>query len=99
MESIYLKVDGMSCGSCVNAVTRALTAVQGVSSVGVSLADGIARIEGTQLSLPAIEAAIAGAGYDAKRLDHAVPNAGASGAPARSGGCGSRKARGSCCCG
>lgn len=98
MESVYLKVDGMSCGSCVNAVTKALTAVQGVSSVGVSLAEGIARIEGAELSVPAIEAAIVGAGYEATVLDNSVPNA-SQPAPARSGGCGIGKVRGGCCCG
>ncbi len=99
MESVYMKVDGMSCGSCVNAVTKALTTVRGVSSVGVSLAEGIARIEGTELSVPAIEAAVVGAGYEAKVIDNSVQNASQSAIPARSGGCGSGKARGGCCCG
>lgn len=99
MESVYMKVDGMSCGSCVNAVTKALTAVQGVSSVSVSLAEGIARIEGTGLNVPAIEAAIVGAGYEAKVLDNSVQNATQPATPDRSGGCGSGKARGGCCCG
>lgn len=99
MESVYLKVDGMSCGSCVNAVTKALTAVKGVVSVGVSLPEGVARIEGTGLVVPAIEAAIIGAGYDAKVLDKAVANAAAPDRAARSGGCDSGKARGGCCCG
>ena len=98
MENVYLKVDGMSCGSCVNAVTKALTAVQGVSSVDVSLADGIAHIEGSRLSVPVLEAAIGSAGYDAKILDSATQDTVAVGAPARSGGCGSGKARGGCCC-
>lgn len=99
MESVYLKVDGMSCGSCVNAVTKVLTALPGVSSVGVSLAEGIARIEGVGLAVPAIEAAIIGAGYDAKVVEKSVANTAAPVTPARSGGCGSASARGGCCCG
>ncbi len=101
MESLDLKVDGMSCGSCVSTVTKALTALPGVSSVGVNLADGMAHIEGSGLSLPAIEAAIAGAGYDARVLDKAAAMPERSSAPVRAGGCGSGagKARGGCCCG
>jgi len=88
----------MSCGSCVNSVKKALTAVPGIASVGVNLAEGIARIDGTDLSLPAIEAAIAGAGYGAKVLDPAIPSTD-SGKSSRAGGCGSGKAQGGCCCG
>lgn len=36
-EVITLRVDGMTCGSCTNTVTRALTAVPGVVSALVSL--------------------------------------------------------------
>ncbi len=99
MESVYVKVDGMSCGSCANAVTKALTAVPGVSSVGVSLSEGLARVEGTGLSVPAIESAISGAGYDAKVLKEPLQHADTSAALARSGTCGSGKAGGGCCCG
>ncbi len=99
MESINLKVDGMSCGSCANAVTKALTAVPGVSSVGVSLSDGTARIEGNGLNVPALEAALADAGYDGKLLKKAIPNTAMSSQSARSGGCGSGKGHGGCCCG
>jgi len=103
MESLQLKVDGMSCGSCVNTVTKALTALPGVSSVGVSLADGMAHVEGTGLSLPAIEAAIAAAGYEARVPDQATATPAMRSTPARAGGCGSGsgsgKAGGGCCCG
>lgn len=98
MESVSLKIDGMSCGSCVNSVKKALTAVPGIASVGVNLADGTARIDGTGLSLAAIEAAIADAGYGAKVLEPAAPSTD-SGTPPRSGGCGIGKTRGGCCCG
>lgn len=45
MRTETLKVGGMTCGGCVNAVTRALKAVEGVKDVAVSLTPGEARIE------------------------------------------------------
>lgn len=45
MRTETLKVDGMTCGGCVNAVTKALKAVDGVRAVAVSLKPGEARIE------------------------------------------------------
>ncbi len=99
MESIYLKIDGMSCGSCVNAVTKALTAVPGVSSVGVSLSDGTARIEGIGLNAPVLEAALVDAGYDGKVIEKVIADTAVSSKSARPGGCGSSKSHGGCCCG
>jgi len=37
MEKLILKVDGMSCEHCKNAVTKAVSALPGVSSVDVDL--------------------------------------------------------------
>ena len=45
MRTETLKVDGMTCGGCVSAVTSALRAVDGVEDVVVSLKPGEARIE------------------------------------------------------
>ena len=39
MANVVLNVQGMSCNHCVQSVTKALTAVDGVHSVEVSLAD------------------------------------------------------------
>lgn len=50
---ITLKVEGMSCGHCVRAVTNALSEVTGVKSVEVSLEKGQAVIQaddGTEVS-------------------------------------------------
>lgn len=99
MESVYLKIDGMSCGSCVNTVTKALAAIRGVASVGVSLVEGAARIEGTGLVVPDIETAVSDTGYDAKVLNEAAAHPEASGEAARSRGCGSGTVLGGCCCG
>jgi copper chaperone CopZ len=37
MKTVELKVEGMSCGHCVATVQSALTVVQGVAEVDVSL--------------------------------------------------------------
>ena len=45
---VELKVTGMSCDHCVRAVTRALSAVPGVTRVvKVSLEEGVAVVEGS----------------------------------------------------
>jgi copper chaperone len=44
METIDLKIEGMTCGGCVKSVTRVLTGVAGVASADVSLAEGRARV-------------------------------------------------------
>lgn len=54
-----LKIEGMTCGHCVEAVRKALAAVPGVDQVAeVSLESGSARIEGpadSQLLIAAVE--------------------------------------------
>jgi len=52
----------MSCASCAGRVSRALEAVPGVASVQVNLASEMAEVTGTA-SLPALDAALRGAGY------------------------------------
>jgi copper chaperone len=100
MEVTELRVDGMTCGSCVASVTTALKHVPGVKDVEVDLGRGIARVRGDQTALRVQElvAALREAGYEA----------GAStGAPATlqppAHGCGSgagvaTKGRRGCCC-
>ena len=41
METLQLKIDGMSCGSCVASVTAALRKVPGVGTAEVDLARGL----------------------------------------------------------
>lgn len=67
METIELKVDGMTCGSCVNAVSRALSAIPGVETVDVRLETGIATVRGGQVAekVNALLSALATAGYSA----------------------------------
>jgi len=45
-ETMKISIDGMSCGHCVNAVTKALAAVPGVNIRSVAI--GSAEIEATE---------------------------------------------------
>jgi copper chaperone len=45
MATAVLKIEGMTCGHCVRAVTEALESVEGVEHVNVNLADGRAVVD------------------------------------------------------
>jgi len=62
--TVEVKVVGMTCGHCVNAVTEEVSAVAGVDSVNVDLESGnVTIISETSLDLDEVEAAIVEAGY------------------------------------
>lgn len=101
METTELKVNGMTCGSCVASVTKALKRVPGVQDVDVDLRSGIARISGEHAAhqVPTLVAALGEAGYEASAATgpttaHQQP---AGGCAAGAGSAG--KGRGGCCCG
>ena len=59
-----IKIEGMSCVHCARAVTRALSALEGVSDVEVSLENKQASIEvAGQVSDQALRKAVAEEGY------------------------------------
>lgn len=99
METAELYVAGMTCGSCVASVTRALKRVPGVKDVHVDLSRGTAQITGEEAAqqLPALLAALSDAGYEASAKttaaseDHVAP---VSHHSAKATGAG----KGSCCC-
>jgi copper chaperone len=66
METIVLKVKGMTCGGCVASVTRVLRALPGVNEVAVALDQGTATItfDPQRAGLPAFKRAVEDAGYD-----------------------------------
>ena len=66
METVTLKVDGMTCGGCVASVTRVLKAVPGVDDVAVTLKPGEAKVafDPARTGREAFKAAIEGAGFD-----------------------------------
>ena len=67
MESIVIKVGGMSCGGCVKNVTGVLTALPGVAKADVSLEAGEARVDFDPGKVDAakLRAAVEEAGFDA----------------------------------
>lgn len=64
METIELKVPGMTCGHCESAVRSELAKVAGIEQVDVDLASKDVRVIGSGLDRAALVAAIDEAGFD-----------------------------------
>ena len=66
MEKQIIKVEGMSCSHCENAVKKAVGALPGVSTVTVDLAGKTATVEfdAAKVRLQEIKNAIEEQGYD-----------------------------------
>lgn len=66
MEKVTLKVNGMSCGHCVNAVEGSVGKLEGVKSVKVHLKEGKVDVEfnPSEVSLSKIKETIDDQGYD-----------------------------------
>lgn len=77
---IELRVEGMTCGHCVSAVTRAVKAVEPEANVEVDLGTGRVRVDGRS-SADALGKAIAEAGYPASLASGEAP------AARKKGGC------------
>jgi copper chaperone len=69
MESITIKIKGMTCGGCVASVQRALKAIDGVHEVKVSLEQGQASIDYTpgRVNAARLSSAIEDAGFEVVR--------------------------------
>ena len=66
MKQLNLNVEGMSCGHCVKRVTDALSQLDGVDEVSVSLEEKSAKIVAQEdFDTAAAVAAVKDAGYDA----------------------------------
>ena len=65
METVTLKVEGMTCGGCVASVTRVLKAMPGVGDAVVQLDARSATVtfDPARTSVPALKSAIEDAGY------------------------------------
>ena len=66
--SLSLPIEGMTCAACAGRVERALAKVPGVAEAHVNLASQRAELRGTA-ALPALEAAVARAGYAVPRAE------------------------------
>jgi copper chaperone len=65
MREQVLTITGMTCGGCVNSVTRVLKALPGVQQVEVTLVPGQAKlvIDETRVDIPILKKAVAEAGF------------------------------------
>ena len=64
MEPVTVTISGMSCGHCVTAVTKALSALPGVSVQNVEVGSASVLIEPGVGALSSVESAIHAAGFD-----------------------------------
>ncbi|PFJ08414.1 copper resistance protein CopZ [Bacillus cereus] len=66
MEQLTLKVEGMSCGHCVNSIEGSVKELNGVEQVKVQLAEGTVEvtIDSSVVTLKDIVAVIEDQGYD-----------------------------------
>jgi copper chaperone len=66
METVTIRVGGMTCAGCVASVQRVVRAVVGVERVDVSLDRGeaVVTFDGATTAPAAFKAAIAAAGFD-----------------------------------
>jgi copper chaperone len=67
METVTIKIGGMTCGGCVASVKRVVQAVEGVEGVEVSLdkAEAVVTYDDARTAPAAFKAAIDAAGFDA----------------------------------
>jgi len=67
METVTIKVTGMTCGGCVKSVTNVLQALPGVKRAEVSLENGEARVEyeSGRVSTDDMQRAVVDAGFEA----------------------------------
>ena len=67
MQTLVFDVAGMTCGGCTSGVLRALSTVDGISNVHVSLHPGSASMDAdsTKVTSEQIQAVIGRAGYRA----------------------------------
>jgi copper chaperone len=62
MEATF-SISGMSCGGCVNSVTRVLRAVPGIEPLHVEVGKAQVRIDPAQATVDAAKRAIERAGF------------------------------------
>jgi copper chaperone CopZ len=65
VERAVLHIEGMSCGHCLNAVSRALAEIPGVEIETVRMGRAEVRYDQARVSPAELEAAVAEAGYRA----------------------------------
>jgi len=64
MQTLTMKLGGMSCGHCVGAVTRALKSVAGVEVTDVKVGSATVNFDPMAVTRDQIAAAVADEGYE-----------------------------------
>lgn len=72
MQTIELKISGMTCGSCVSHVTKALQGAPGVEKAAVDLASGTASVTGEGFDKASLVGAVEEEGYGAQEIQSAA---------------------------
>ena len=70
MQTLKFDVQGMTCGGCTGSVQRALSGLDGVSHVDVTLRPGTAtvQVDPARVTPAQIEARLAGLGFEARAV-------------------------------
>jgi copper chaperone len=66
MERLAMNVEGMTCGHCVHAVTKALKDLDGVTVENVSVGSATVSYDPGVTSVEQITRAVGDAGYEAR---------------------------------
>lgn len=66
MRDITLRIEGMSCGHCLNAVNQALHQLPGVEIESVQIGRAVLKYDENQTGPDAITGAVDEAGYSAQ---------------------------------
>ena len=56
-------IDGMSCGGCVNSLTRVLKAVPGIETIRIEVGKAQLRLDDARVSSQTVKDAVARAGF------------------------------------
>lgn len=57
-------IDGMSCGGCVNSLTRVLKTVPGIEPLKIEVGKASLRLDSDKVSADAVKAAVERAGFE-----------------------------------
>ena len=71
METLKLKIEGMSCGHCVARVEKALSRLDGVSVRRVDVGSADLLVDPARASFERIRQALDDAGYEARPVEPA----------------------------
>ena len=60
-------IDGMSCGGCVNSLTRVLKSVPGIEPIKIEVGKASLRLDSDRVTGDAVKAAVERAGFELVR--------------------------------